>query len=1119
MDYRLRTQGRMHREISHTDQAIHRESDQSLYLLTGLIGLLIGIDLWPILAGWLDPAQTWLPTWRNEINGYRLYALSAAVLGGARALYGSLERLYEGRIGADLAIAIATIAAILTREPLVAAEIVFIGLVGECLESFTFERTQRALRRIVEICPRRCWLLRDGQEVRVLTSELQIGDRVIVRPGGRVPVDGVVLDGRSAVDTSALTGESLPLDKGPGDEVLAGSLNQFGALTIEARRVADQTVVGRVIELTARALRDKAPLERTADRLARYFLPVVLGLAALTLVFTLLAQWPALARTSGEERMEVLRSIVRPTLAVLVVACPCALILATPAAILAALGRLAGTGVLIKGGSALERLANVTAFAFDKTGTLTEGRLELGDILALDGNSVDDVLRAAAIAEQRSEHPIARLVVQESAKRSMTLEPVDSFQAHPGAGVTASIDGSQILVGTRRLLEEESVTISAEALALLEQLDAKGQTALLVARDGKLLGAIGARDRLRPEAATVLAELRQLGIGDIALLTGDRPAAARPVAAALEIHEVVTELLPEQKAAFLQQWRGAREREPSTAQPPRHAFPSTPRHFVAMVGDGINDAPALASADVGMAIASSGADVAAEAGDMVFMGDPLRPLPLLVRLSRETVRIIRQNILIFAFGVNIVGIVVTAWLWPLLAPAGWRGYSPLAAVVYHQLGSLAVLLNAMRLLWFEREARDSKRATFRLKVQDIDHWIEHNLDLGEGLHWLSHRWRTVLKWAVGILVLAYALSGLTQVGPDEVAIVRRFGRPLNDDLGPGLHWRWPWPVEEVTRIQPARLLNVEVGFRSMPGAAPGATALGWSSAHAGDGIRRYPEEAVMLTGDGNLVEVQATVRYTIHSPRSYLFEVSEPNAVIRSATEAVLRELVASLPFQELLTSSRERLQKKALTRLATRCEQFGPNGLGVSLEGLSIHDLHPPQDVVEAYHKVTQAMERRDTVINEAHAAALRSQRDADAKQMEIVRQAEAAATEKVLLAGALRDAFLVRQQARVELSEEEEWALLYEAYDDLVAGKNPSDAWRAYDRQRATAVAGQTAVADFRLFWDALGQALKERDKILIDADKVPGHRQLWLFEPDGIRPPILAPPSSTAPKHEGP
>src|SRR5262249_45379652 len=213
----------MHREISHTDEAFHQESNLSLYLLTALLGVLIGADVWPVIASWLTGAGVELPSWLlwdREVGGYRI-ALLAAVLGGARALYGSLESLFEGRFGADLALAIACIAAILINEPLVAAEVVFIGMIGECLESFTFERTQRAVRKIVEVCPRRCWLLRDGQEVRVRTSELQVGDRVVVKPGARVPVDGVVLDGRSAVDTSALTGETLPLDKGPGDEVLA----------------------------------------------------------------------------------------------------------------------------------------------------------------------------------------------------------------------------------------------------------------------------------------------------------------------------------------------------------------------------------------------------------------------------------------------------------------------------------------------------------------------------------------------------------------------------------------------------------------------------------------------------------------------------------------------------------------------------------------------------------------------------------------------------------------------------------------------------------------------------------------------------------------------------------
>ena len=428
----------MHREISHADQPFASESRLSLYLLTALLGVLLGLDIWPAFAAWVrDAAGLTLPTWSREIFGAR-WALIAAVLGGARILYGSIESLLEGRIGADLALAIACVAAILFGKPLVAAEVVFIGMIGECLEGITFERTQRAVRKLVEVFPRRCWLLRDGQEVRVLASELKPGDRVVVKPGARIPADGIVIDGRSSLDTSALTGESLPVDAAPGSEVLAGSLNQFGALTIEARRVAEHTVVGRVIELTARALKDKAGIERTADRLARYFLPAVLVLAALTFIVALGIN---LNSGDGFKRgwYEAARRAIDPTLAVLVVACPCALILATPAAVIAALGRLAGTGVLLKGGSSLERLAAVRAIAFDKTGTLTEGKLELGDVAGVGGATADEVLTAAATAEQRSGHPLARLILQEAAARKLTLGAVEEFRAQPGAGVSDAV--------------------------------------------------------------------------------------------------------------------------------------------------------------------------------------------------------------------------------------------------------------------------------------------------------------------------------------------------------------------------------------------------------------------------------------------------------------------------------------------------------------------------------------------------------------------------------------------------------------------------------------------------------------------------------------------------------
>lgn len=1088
----------MHREISHTDSTFSTERNLSLYLMTGFLGLLIVLDLLPKASSWLAfPLPSW---WPQRLYNFD-FALVAAVIGGARVLYGSLQGLMEGRIGADLAIAIACIAAILLGEPLVAAEIVFIGMVGECLESITFARTQRAIQKIVEVCPRRCWVLRDGQEVRVLTSELQVGDRVVVKPGGKVPVDGVVTDGRSAVDTSALTGESLPVDKGPGDEILAGSLNQFGALTIEARRVAEHTVVGRVIELTARALKDKAGLERTADRLARYFLPVVLGLALLTFLGAMVVFGSSWFRPIDAPRLsfrQLVSASAYPALAVLVVACPCALILATPAAIIAALGRLAGTGVLIKGGSALERLAAVTAFAFDKTGTLSEGKLELGDVIPFGGTSPDELLRLAASAEQRSEHPLARLIVHEATTRQMAFEPIEDFQAHPGAGVTATTQQGRIAVGTRRHLEELGIAVGPEAMAALEAFDAKGQTALLVARDGDMLGAIGARDRIRADVGPVLTQLRALGISEIVLLTGDRAAVARAFSAELPFTQVHAELLPQQKADFvakLKELAGTSgERETQSGR------------RVAMVGDGINDAPALARADVGIAIGGTGTDIAAEAGDIVLMGDPLKPLPLLMRLSRETVRIIRQNIIIFAFGVNAVGILLTAWLWPLFMPADWQRHSPLAAVIYHQFGSLAVLLNSMRLLWFERSASSPTLVRTRKTLDRLDTWLEKYLDLGEGLHWLEHHWKPVTLAIAVMLLGLYVASGITVVQPDEVGLVKQFGRPI-ENLGPGWYWRWPWPVEETVRASD-RIRSVEVGFRTIPGkAAP--RALSWTSKHAGE--LRLPGEAVMITGDGNLVELLATINYKIADPKAFQFGVRDPDEMIRAAAEAALREVVVGRPFFDLLTVDRGQLQKEVLARLGKTCHEYG---LGIEFDSLTLKDLHPPPEVVPEYYEVTKAMERHDQRINVARAAEVERINAAQAASKEIIHKARAEKEEKIKQAESDRDTFLLRSAARKSLDPAQELTLYMSSVQEVLKGADPVEVEARYARKKSDLVAQQATLTDFRLFWEMLGRALMGRDLVLIDADKVSGRRNFLLLDSDQFRPPpIVLPPRGRA------
>ena len=664
-------------------------SFRSLYALTVCVAVLVAGD---VLFWWLG--------WENLRNplGVNL-SLIAAVLGGARIVYGALTALLEGDVGADLALAVALVAALVLKEYWVAAEVVLIAMVGESLEGLTYARTHRELQRILELRPKTVHV-RHGEDVReVAIEQVQAGDVVVVRPGERVPVDGSVVAGRSAVDQSTLTGESLPIDKGEGDAVYAGTMNQFGALEIRTDKVGDETTLGQVIQLVAKARRNKARVERIADRLAKYFLPAVLALALATFVGTNYAALQ-LVSAGGSSSFRWM-----PTLAVLVVACPCSLILATPAAMMAALAWMARRGVLTTGGRAIERLASVTRFAFDKTGTLTEGKLELAEVVPFGSHQADQVLAWAAAAEQSSEHLIAGVIVRSAKERGLSLAAVEQFQALPGAGVSARLSSAavrdagtsagDILVGSRRLMVEQNVPIAAEVDAAVERLETTAQTPLLVSVAGAVVGVLGVRDSIRPEAADVLAQLRQAGIDQIVMLTGDRRAAAAHVVRSVGVETFAAELRPDEKANWLADWcdedketggRGAGKRQDIC---------------VAMVGDGVNDAPALAIADVGIALGGVGSDIAAEAGDMILMGDPLAPLPGLVRMSRETVRIIRQNIFLFAFAFNLAGIALTAWIMPRWSDA-WMARSPVAAALFHQLGSLLVLLNSMRLLWFER---------------------------------------------------------------------------------------------------------------------------------------------------------------------------------------------------------------------------------------------------------------------------------------------------------------------------------------------------------------------------------------------------------------------------------
>ena len=1050
----------MHREFDPTDQPFDSRSDLSLYALTLLLLGLLTADLWPLLAGWLNGSGIEIPTWTSrELYGYR-FALIAAVLGGAKVLYGSLDRfLTDGKVGADIAVAVACAAAILLNEPLVAAEVVFIALLGECLEAFTFDRTQRELRKLTELFPLRCWVLRDGVETRIYTVELVVGDSVVVKPGGKIPVDGTVLDGRSALDVAPLTGESLPIDKGLGDTVLAGSINQFGALTIRAEKVAKQTVAGQVIELTATALREKGKNERLADRLARYFLPAVVVVALLTLLFNLMVL-PSPVGVDGESLGfgPRFRSALYPTLAVLVVACPCPLVLATPAAVVAALGRLAGTGVLIKGGAALERLAEANSFAFDKTGTITLGQMELGAIRPIADVDENELLRIAASAEQRSEHPLAKLILQAATDRGLSLDSLSDFSALPGAGVAATTEAGQtLLVGTRRLMLEREIAIPETIDNALSQLDELGETALLVARDGTVIGVIGARDTLRPEAAGVLAELTDMGLSPIALLTGDRGSVANAIGQRLPLTEVQSELLPKDKADWV-----ARQSN------------------VVFVGDGINDAPALARASVGIAV-GTGTDIAAEAGDIVMMGEPLTPLPMLVRLARKTTEIIRQNIIWFGFGVNFVGVLLTGWIWPIATgETSWFDKAPLFAVIYHQIGSLAVLINSMRLLTFERQTSSKTVETVQSSYAWFDRWLGR-ISIEETLHKALHHWKRVTATLTVMALSLWTVTGLTQINVNEVGVVQRFGA-VQSTLKPGLHLRWPWLIETVTKLRIDEVRTVAVGYRRLPEeqlqqlaegraaqdelrGSPAMPSSTWGGSH-GNEIARLTDEAMLITGDGYLIELLATVRYTISDPAQFLFQTADPDAIIRSTAETVFRELAASSAFFDLLTRDRANFEQMATTMLRQRLTTVGGSDIGLSLQGVTVHDLHPIEEVVPSFHAVASAIQERDRAVNSAEAERTRTLRRAEQTRLTTNSNASATATQTLAEVNANRSVFLAWIEARHDLS--------------------------------GDAIVMYRALTELRLGIAAATMALKNVNKILIDAEQLPGRRHLFLADP---------------------
>lgn len=543
-----------------------------------------------------------------------------------------------------------------------ASMIIALVLVGKLLESRAKGRASDAVRKLLALRPETARLVLAGKEKEIPLGQVRVGDELAVRPGERIPLDGIVLEGNSAVDESIVTGESIPIDKSRGSNLIGGSINQHGALTLRVSQTGEQTTLARIAGLVQQAQASRAPIQRLADRISGVFVPIVLVIALLSFSGWLL--------TTGS-----LSWALSMAISVLIIACPCALGLATPTAIVAASGRGAERGVLIRSAATLETLHSVDSVLLDKTGTITEGKVQVTDVLSSSNHDTRTLLGFAATVEAHSEHPIAVAIVSYAASRGIAALPVAEFQAMPGSGAIAtSPDVGRLAVGNHRLAAEIGAELGSLANGA-KALAAEGKTAVFVLKDGEAIGILGVADTVRSDSREAVARLEELGV-HVTMITGDSVEVARSIAKQVGIEDLVAEVLPEDKASNVKRLQAS-------------------GHRVAMVGDGINDAPALAQADVGIAV-GSGTDIAIEASDVTLAKPRLSGVVDAIRLSKATMRIIRQN-LFWAFFYNIVGIPLAAGL--LYPSFGWR-LTPVVAAGAMAMSSVSVVLNALRLKRF-----------------------------------------------------------------------------------------------------------------------------------------------------------------------------------------------------------------------------------------------------------------------------------------------------------------------------------------------------------------------------------------------------------------------------------
>ncbi|MGA1868932.1 MAG: FtsH protease activity modulator HflK [bacterium] len=844
-------------------------------------------------------------------------AIILTLVGGYHIFWSALSNLWERRISVDLAIAIAAIAALSIKQYLAAGEVIFIMLVGEALEMYAVDKTRSAISKLMALAPKEARVKKDDKEKVLPLNEVRPGDIIIVKPGNRIPVDGTIIKGNSHVDQSSLTGESLPVEKSEGDKVYSGTINQLGYLEIKTDIVGEGTILSKIIHLVEEAQEKKAPIQKTADRYARYFVPIILVLAGLTYLI------------SGD----IVRSV-----AVLIIACPCALVLATPTAVAAGIGRLAREGILVKGGIYLEEMGEITSVFFDKTGTITEGKPTIIDIIPEEGTTRENVLKIAASAEERSEHLFARLIVEQAKAENIQYDKAHTSEVRPGRGISVTVSDRAILVGNERLLQEEGLMLSDPLKDKLIHIDQQGKTPILVAMDGKIAGIITIADTIRPEAESVIQELKKLKIKDIVLLTGDNELVGKVIAEKAGIDHYYANLLPDEKVARIKE-----------AQKNGHK--------VIMVGDGVNDAPSLSVANVGISMSKVGTDIAVEAADVIFMSGDLTKMGEALAIGRKTVKTIKQNIIYFAVIFNLIAVVFAATA-TFITPA-W-------AAVVHQISSLLVCINSLLLLSSNRIRKDIKEKIYQVSTS-IGNWWSRIIES-------MHTKKRGISWATLIvLILIYLMSGFYNIKANEIGVKQRFGKLINDRIEAGLHYCFPWPIAKITKLRRG-IDRLEIGFSSKTNnsaaeSSPQTVAYEWDIQHRLGTYKDILAESQMFTGDENFIDCDVIVQYKIKDPRSYLFNISgldNDQNYIRCALGWILRRIVGSKHIDEILTTNRPHIEKEALRLLQADLDRFNT---GIEIHGVYLRGVHPPLDVADAFREVVNSDEEKSRLINEAQA------------------------------------------------------------------------------------------------------------------------------------------------------